>query len=562
VAEFVRAWHQRLQARGPEFCQSVLAACTIFRRDQPRMEELRKILGAEAASNIVKTLDAGLAFQTKLAALAWLQPPGISGFPVGYGHEDSHRHISAGGYPGWIGGQPGRDKELLWLCHRFPSLGAAVDDLYSLRDSWPTALQLRALLAEDSSLAVALDLVIHRRMMEAPPESIARANRHIGALLATRKEPDFVLYRACDGLALQHGKPARNPDALLELGALSQAPLVVRRAAAGVLAATENNNADQRPAKLKEVNALIHPEPTKYENTAQWKRPDPVLSHPLRQRPDLDLARSLLEKDPDDVEAADLIARTLGKSGEMAELCSALAVLRRRDPPRFFAEVSAPEVLARFAKPRLEELMVLLSMVEDPSPPPVDARTIAREICQPLLRIHRFVLEQDPVVAATLRTLIIGRGWTAPLTRDLLELHEREAAIGWLAMEFTMPPIPVPPTQPLRFSEVPKPPEGPRHFDDNSILHPNRIEFILEHQIAAPLSEAIAAKGDPNDRKLIAFLKLLDQPTIETYRTQFKPLMAEQDAYSAGELKKRVVRLLQTVKSTQSLAAAVAADPP
>jgi hypothetical protein len=564
VAEFFRAWHQRLQARGPEFCQSVLAACTIFRSDQPRMEELRKILGAEAASNIVKTLDAGLAFQTKLAALVWLQPPGISGFPVGYGHDDNHRYTSEGGSPGWVRGQPGRDKELLWLCHRFPSLSLACDGsyLYESRNAWPTALQLRALLADDSPLAVALDLVIHRRMMEAPPESIARANRHIGALLATRKEPDFVLYRACDGLALQHGKPARNPDALLELGALSQAPLVVRRAAAGVLAATENNNADQRPAKLKEVNALIHPEPTKYENTAQWKRPDPVLSHPLRQRPDLALARSLLEKDPDDVEAADLIARTLGKSGEMAKLCTALAVLRRRDPQRFFAEVSAPEVLARFARPRLEELMALLSMVEDPSPPPVDARTIAREICQPLLRIHRFVLEQDPVVAATLRTLIIGRGWTAPLTRDLLELHEREAAIGWLAMEFTMPPIPVPPTQPLRFSEVPKPPEGPRHFDDNSILHPNRIEFILEHQIAAPLSEAIAAKADPNDRKLIAFLKLLDQPTIETYRTQFKPLMAEQDAYSAGELKKRVVRLLQTVKSTQSLAAAVAADPP
>jgi hypothetical protein len=129
-------------------------------------------------------------------------------------------------------------------------------------------------------------------------------------------------------------------------------------------------------------------------------------------------------------------------------------------------------------------------------------------------------------------------------------------------MEFTIPPPAVQPTQPLRFSQAPKPPEGPRHFDDNSILHPNRIEFILEHQIAAPLSEAIAAKADPNDRKLIAFLKLLDQPTLETYRTHFKPLMAEQDAYSAGELKKQVVRLLQAVKSTQPLAEAVAADPP
>ena len=38
--------------------------------------------------------------------------------------------------------------------------------------------------------------------------------------------------------------------------------------------------------------------------------------------------------------------------------------------------------------------------------------------------------------------------------------------------------------------------------------------------------------------------------------------MAEQDAYMAGELKKQVVRLLQAVNSTQSLAAAVAADPP
>ena len=564
VAEFVRAWHQRLQARGPEFCQSVLAACTIFRSDQPRMEELRKILGAETASNIVKSLDAGLAFRTKLAALAWLQPPGISGFPVGYGHEDSHRHISAGAYPGWIGGQPGRDTDLLWLCHRFPSLSFACGDSYlpESRSAWTTALQLRGLLAEDSPLAFAVDLVIHRRMMEAPPEAAARAERHIAASLATRKEPDFVLYRACDGLALQHGKPARNPDALLELRALSQAPLVIRRAAADVLAATESNNSDQRPARLGEIIAAIHTEPAQYENTARWKRPDPVLNHPLRQRPDLALARSLLEKDPDDVEAADLIARTVGKSGEMAELCTALAVLRRSVPQRFFAEASAPEVLARFAKPRLDELMGLLSMVEDPSPPPVDARTLAREICQPLLRIHRFVLEQDPVVAATLRRLIIGRGWTAPLTRDLLELHEREAAIGWLAMEFTMPPTPVLPTQPLRFPQVPKAPDGPRRFDDSSILHPNTIKFILEHQIAAPLSAAIAAKADPNDRKLIAFLKLLDQPTIETYRTHFKPLMAEQDAYMAGELKKQVVRLLQAVNSTQSLAAAVAADPP
>lgn len=562
VAEFFRAWQQRLQARGPEFCQSVLAACTIFRSDQPRMEELRKILGAEATSNIVKSLDAEFALGTRLGALAWLQPPGISGFPVGYGHEDSHRHISAGAYPRWIGGQPGRDKELFWLCHRFPSLGAALDEFYLHRDSWATALQLRALLADDSPLAVGLDLVIHRGMMAAPPEAIARANRHIGAQLASRKEPDFVLYRACDGLALKHGEPARNPDALLELRALSQAPLVIRRAAADVLAATESNNSDERPARLGEIIAAIHTEPAKYENTGRWERPDPVLQHPLRQGPDLALALKLLDKDPDDVEAADLIARTLGKSGEMAELCTALGVLRRRVPQRFFAEVSAPEVLARFAKPRLGELMALLSMVEDPSPPPVDARTLAREISQPLLRIHRFVLEQDPVVAATLRKLIIGRGWTAPLTKDLLELHEREAAIGWLAMEFTIPPPAVQPTQPLRFSQAPKPPEGPRHFDDNSILHPNRIEFILEHQIAAPLSEAIADKADPNDRKLIAFLKLLDQPTIETYQTQFKPLMAEQDAYSAGELKKRVVRLLQAVKSTQPLAAAVAADPP
>jgi len=148
---------------------------------------------------------------------------------------------------------------------------------------------------------------------------------------------------------------------------------------------------------------------------------------------------------------------------------------------------------------------------------------------------------------------------------DLLKNQQRDAAVAMLAAEFTPRPNPFIAAQPLRFPPVPMPPASPRRFVE--VLHPTWIKLILAHQLAGPLGEAIAAKQDADNRNLVAFLKLLEQPTVETFRAQFKPLMAGKDAYSAGELKKQVVRLLESVTSTpalntQALAQAITADPP
>ena len=560
-------WFKRLQARGDDFTNEVLRGCHWLLKDDPNAVALREYIGISATAPPVMEAVARRALETRLNALEWFIGPGISGFPVGYARDDGNHFVGEEASFGWVHEQTSGDKELLYLSHRFPGLRQAIDISSARPDiSLPTALRLRALLPQQSPRAIALDLAIHRKLVKAPADASDRAARHIDRL-RTRNEPDFVLSRASVGATMPHGERARNPVALLELGSLGGAPAVVRRAANDLLAMGKHAIPKERNDELLAVSAALAVSPPPNRPIPGWSDPETYPPKPPQTRPvpaqaptaaEHARARQLLADCPDDVESIELIARSLGRDGDLAELRSTLGKLRQLDTGRFISVLSQREILARFAQPGLAEIAAFFAL------PPGGVPTNHRPDGLPvyLLRfIHDTLFKRDPAMASSFRKLLIQQHWFPSLTEDLVRAGQREAAVEWLAATLTAPPPEPPPLSPLRFPPLPSfvVPKAPEPYPQFGGIE---VRCILDHQLATPLIVAIHASGKPSRQLTIPYLKLLETPTIETYRQVFGPIFASQDAAAASALKKNLTDWLKSYKETLPRAAAVAAEPP
>ena len=560
-------WFKRLQARGGDFTNEVLRGCHWLLKDDPNAVALREYLGISPTAPPVTEAAARRALETRLNSLNWFIGPGISGFPVGYARDDGNRFVGEEARFGWVHDQTSGDKELLYLSHRFPGLRPIIDSSSDGPDaSLPTALRLRALLPQQSPRATALDLAIHRKLVKAPADASDRAARHIDRL-RTRNEPDFVLSRASVGASMPHGERARNPVALLELGSLGGTPAVVRRAANDLLSMGKHAIPKERNDEVLAVSAALAISPPPNRPNPGWSDPEtypPQPPKPRQNQPipaptaaELARARQALADCPDDAESAELIARSLGRDGDLAELRGALGKLRQLDTGSFFGVLGELEILDRFAQPGLADIAGFLAL------PPLDLPPDkARRYSPPHSAgtIHSSLMKRDLAMADSFRKLLIQQHWFPPLTWELAQADQHAAIVEWLAATLTAPPPEQQPLSPLRFPPLPafvapKPPDPYPQFGGVE------VRCILDHQLVAPLIAAIHASGKPSRQLTFPYLELLETPTIETYRQVFGPIFAGQDAAAASALKKNLTDWLKSNQETQPLAAAVAAEP-
>ncbi|MCX6875184.1 MAG: hypothetical protein NTW21_15450 [Verrucomicrobia bacterium] len=565
--DFYRVWLQRLQAHGGEFTNEVLQGCWWLLSADPNAVAVRAHLGLSPADPLGREAADRRTLESRLDALNWFIGPGISGFPVGYARDDGHRFVGDDSGLAWFREQPGRDKELLWLSHRFPGLRQVIDSSrgFPQQDSLATALRLRSLLPVQCPQAIPLDLAIHRKLVNAPPDASDRAAKHIDALLATRNEPDFVLFRASAGVSMRHGERPRNPAALLELGSLGGAPVSVRRAAADLLSGGQAGFPKERISELQAAGAALGIGTSLSRPGLRWTNPDVIPPgpreaerNPTRIAENLARARQNLAECPDAAESAELIARSLGRDGDLADLHAALGVLRKLDTGRFIDVLSQPEIFARFAQPGLAGMAALFSIPQYAMPPKQypDALPV-----HPLRSMHNDLFKQDPAMAALFRKLLLQQHWFPSLTEDLARTGQTAAAVEWLAARLTAPPRESPACSPLRFPPAPST-EPPKPAGPDVLLNDLEVFTIVEHHLAPPLITALAAGNEPARHLTIAYLKVLENPTLEIYRQAFGPILAAQDAAAASALKKPFTDWLKRRKTTQPLAAAIAAEPP
>lgn len=560
---FYDVWIQGVRSRGVEFTHEVFQGCPWLLSEDEKAAALRTHLDISATDPPVRAAAQRRVLEIRLGALNWFRGPGISGFPVGYGLDDGNRFVGEDAGRGWFFQQPGRDKELFWLSHRYPGLRQVLDSSLGFMPESSQIHQLRGLLPLESPQAIALDLAIHRRLVKAPPEAGDRSAKHIDGLLATRKEPDFVLYRASDGVAMRHGDRPRNSDSLLELSLLSGAPPTVRRAAADLLSMGESYFPKERISELQAVKIALDvgvPRPhSVLRRAVQDALPRKEMEDwrdPTRIAENLARARKYLSECPDDEDAVDLLARSLGRNGDLEELRNALKLLYKLDTGKFIFVLSQPEILTRFAKPGLPDITAFFSM----PPSSMLPGQLPNSFPTHLLRsIHNTLFKQDPAMAASFRRLLPQHHWFPFLTEDLVRAGHQSEAVDWLASCLTAPPLGPRAFSALRFASQSK--EKPEAMGPDVLLHDLDVFTIIENYLAPSLIAALSVSKDPARQLAIAYLKVLDNPTIEIYRQAFEPAIAGQDAAASSDLKKRFIAWLKRHKSTQALAAVIAADP-
>ncbi len=216
-----------------------------------------------------------------------------------------------------------------------------------------------------------------------------------------------------------------------------------------------------------------------------------------------------------------------------------------------------PEILERFAQPGLADIAGFLAL------PPLDLppdKALRYSPPHSAGTIHSALMKRDPAMADSFRKLLIQQHWFPPLTWELAQADQHAAIVEWIAATLTAPPPESQPLSPLRFPALPsfmapKPPDPYPQFGGVE------VRCILDHQLATPLIAAIHASGKPSRQLTIPYLKLLENPAIETYRQVFGPIFASQDAAAASVLKKNLTDWLKSNQETQPLAAAVAAEP-
>jgi hypothetical protein len=339
----------------------------------------------------------------------------------------------------------------------------------------------------------------------------------------------------------------------------------VRRAAADLLAMGKSWFPKERAAELEAVSTSLAISTSRSRPVLRWAHPDPLPPNaqaggrePTRMAEDLARARLTLAECPDDVDSAEVVARSLGRKGDLAELRAAIGLLRKLDTGRFIAVLSEPEILARFAQPGLAEITAFLSIPQ----PALSRNQRPDRLPVHLLRnIHQTLFKQDPVIAASFRKLLCQQHWFPFLTEDLVRAGQPAAAVEWLAALLTAPPPEPCASSRLRFPTVslaaPAEPAGP-----DLLLMDLEVSTIVEHHLTTPLMAALGDGNDPAHQLLIAYLKVLENPTVETYRQAFAPILSTRDAAGASALKKRFTDWLKRHKVTQPLAAAIVAEPP
>lgn len=411
--EMVRRWHTGLLERGPEFAQRVLAEGPQYRGGELDLELMSQVLGKEAAEHEAQSWAEVTSIAAKLQACSCFGPLGLRGFPVGYSPDNSFDVLTIMG-PRWIGEDSFSNPPAAWLIPRHPALAGLLENFpYS---SMPAATpgwaaKLRSQLPATSPIAAAYDIAIATKIHQSPdPAAAARAESHVGAMLKTRADPDFVLFRASSGISLKHGKPPADPAAIEELAKLRDAPAPVRIAAADLALKSDGDRKDK-------LLAVLNSKGSSFPNRGT-PPPEPI---------------------PPPVPSMAQWIATLKAAPDLEELCKILAGMPESYQMEPYFAILLPEVLARFAKPHHERLMELLRLDLEPA-----CGTSGRDTTAPgpslveVRRLHAFFSKQDAKTAADFRALAVARGWaggdySGQIAQELLKDGQRAAAIEWLA---------------------------------------------------------------------------------------------------------------------------------
>ncbi len=520
----LRRWHAGLLARGGDFARQVLAEGEKFRGGKTDFEIMSEVLGTEAARRIVRARAETAELNNKLQACSWFAPSGPSGFPVGYGPDDYYN----------VGLVSGEDiSPVMWLIQRYPALaGLHEAGLFGGAAAIsPWAAILRSQLPANDKLAVAYDIAITEGIVVAPgPASAERAEDHVGAMLRSRNDPDFVLFRATRGISLKHGKPPADPAAIEELAKLRKAPAPIRRAAADLALKA---GGERMKKLLVTLNSKGSPPPR------GWAYPP--------------------GPSPDQLSNLSQAVRSLKLEPDLDRLCRLLTDLSETGQLGTHSVIQIPDVLARFSNPHHDRLIELLRLELEPIPSASGRDEVPlKPSVVDLHRLHAFFLQQSPDSAARFRQIAIERGWagddySGEIAEVLLKDGQREAAIEWLANMVIQRRFPPPLSGGLhRFPTMPR--HSPSDYLLDEYLPVAGLELIAREKLALPMLAIIDAMPGVEDPVLRGFLKFYDSPSIESFEQHLGGLTSPTNLHLSNTLRHRLPYLLSRLKHTEGLA--------
>jgi hypothetical protein len=531
--DLLRRWHAGLVARGPEFTRQVLEAGQWIRGAELDLGLLVEILGKEAAEREVKHRAAAAAAElaAKLRACSWFRPDGLSGFPAGYGPDDGFQHPIFLG-PSWMESDHEGLGPVGWLVPRYPALAYLTEERGSLQPSAvPWAATLRAHLPATSELAAAFDIAITTKLLKAPdPATAARAEAHVGAMLKSREDSDFILFRACNGVWRQnYHQPPADPGAIEELAKLADAPLPVRRAAADLARRADGERSKRLLAVLRCEELATRGASRGHSDPNPPSAPSlPRMIEALREKTDLDALCALMEEFSD--------------SGQMGT----------------FAVARIPDVMDRFKKPNQDRLLKLLALELEPVPGYSNRHHSSAGFSSPdVARLHAFFREQDNASAAEFRALAIKRGWARidysdEIAEVLLKDGQRDAAIQWLANVLVQCRFPLPVFGGLYRFPIKR--YTPSDYLVDDYLPPRVLELIARQKLALPVLAAMEAIPGGDDPVLRGFLKFYDAPSLESFDRHLGGLTSPTNPHFSNTLLIRTSFLLNKLSHTKALA--------
>lgn len=526
----LRAWHRGLEARGPEFAEQVLAWRADDHGEARNLELIRTILGPGEARRQEDHAQVRRSRRDKLLTCLWFAPPQPSGFPFGHEPRALGRDVSFAGED-WIEEASSRHP---WLIPRYPSLAAMHPDgpvviggsQTPATRSW--AARLRAALPAKSPLCEAYDIAVASDILvPLDHKTTTLAEHHVGTMLATRKDFDFVLFRASAGISLGHGQRPTDPRAIAELATLSGSAVPVRRAAAGI--ASRAPAAEDRKALLA---SLGHPRPHRPSHGGFRGGPAPPPSPTTRH------VIEALEATPD----LDEVVRTLEELPYRWEVSP-------------YPALSSPEVLARFEAPHHLRLLDLLRLEFEPRL----GLSGSDEAMRPpgygeIMTFHQFLASQDPEAAATLREILIERDLVYPgeIGEQLFQQGQAEEAIDWLARSLVRQHIP-----PMISRGVHRFPKKLPHADPYLLdkqLSISVLRFIEKEKLALPVATRIEELPGVKAPVLCAFLRFYDTPSLRAFDRHLGTLSDPRNPHLASTLRQRLPNLLRRLAHTKDLA--------
>ena len=516
----LRRWHTGLLERGPQYARQVLAEGPRYRRGELDFGLMSEVMGKEAAECEAQIRSEVASTCAKAGGCSWFGPSGLSGFPVGYAPHDDHRYVPMVCGPNWIGDDGFGTPPAAWLISRHPALASLLDADFDVGmaavASWAAAV--RAQLPAMSDLATGYDI------------AIAKAQSHVGAMLKTRADADFVMFRASSGISLKHAKPPADPDAIEELATLRESPVPVRLAAADLALKCPNKERRDRLLGVLQSKGSAFPK----------SGPPPPGPNPP---PAPSMAR---------------VIESLKAAPDLEGVCQILTDLPETYQMSPFSVISIPEVLVRFEKPHHERLLQFLRLDQEPIPGSRDHQNAARgPSFVDVRRLHAFFMAQDSETAANFRSLAIERGWagddySGEIAKELLQNGQREAAIEWLAnmviQRFFPPPVG------NGIYRFPTQRMIPGDYLLDEYLPVAGLELIASEKLALPIQAAIAAMPGVDAPVLSGFLKFYDDPSIESFERHLGGLTSPINPHLASTLRVRLPYLLSRLEHTKALA--------